>query len=221
MGPAPCGATQCWARRPIYVRGVVRAATRRGRLPRAHAAIWNHIRDRGASNGTRREGQGAAGAEAVLLFTLSFAQARRFITFIDACYESKTRLFISSEVPIFKIFSDDSSNAAGMLVSDHMRAIMDELVRPCFFHDFVPRIQFPFCARNRTYLQKSWVPHQCLMGKKSSLHLRGAARGWSRWAVLSGWSMREGGRMIIIITLESRHGHCDRTRNEACAGAMQ
>ncbi|KAI0252070.1 ATPase [Lactifluus subvellereus] len=57
-------------------------------------------------------------------------KARRFITFIDACYESKTRLFISSEVSILEIFSDDSSNAPGVLVSDHMRAIMDELDLP-------------------------------------------------------------------------------------------
>ncbi|KAI9434449.1 AFG1-like ATPase [Lactarius indigo] len=57
-------------------------------------------------------------------------KARRFITFIDACYESKTRLFVSSEVPIFEIFSDDSSQTPGAPVSDHMRAIMDDLGLP-------------------------------------------------------------------------------------------
>ncbi|KAH9026868.1 AFG1-like ATPase-domain-containing protein [Lactarius hengduanensis] len=57
-------------------------------------------------------------------------KARRFITFIDACYESKTRLFVSSEVPIFEIFSDDSSHTPGAPVSDHMRAIMDDLGLP-------------------------------------------------------------------------------------------
>ncbi|KAH7343416.1 AFG1-like ATPase [Rhizoctonia solani] len=51
--------------------------------------------------------------------------ARRFITFIDACYESKTKLFISSEVPITRIFSGDSENDAG--ISDHQRGIMDDL----------------------------------------------------------------------------------------------
>ncbi|CUA69134.1 hypothetical protein RSOLAG22IIIB_03812 [Rhizoctonia solani] len=51
--------------------------------------------------------------------------ARRFITFIDACYESKTKLFISSEVPITQIFSGDSDNNAG--ISDHQRGIMDDL----------------------------------------------------------------------------------------------
>jgi protein AFG1 len=61
-----------------------------------------------------------------------FLQARRFITFIDACYESKTRLFVSSEVPIFEIFSHDTSQTSGAPVSDHMRAIMDELVL-CLF----------------------------------------------------------------------------------------
>ncbi|KAJ1309026.1 hypothetical protein OPQ81_004707 [Rhizoctonia solani] len=51
--------------------------------------------------------------------------ARRFITFIDACYESKTKLFISSEVPITRIFSGDSENNTG--ISDHQRGIMDDL----------------------------------------------------------------------------------------------
>ncbi|KAJ7639137.1 AFG1-like ATPase-domain-containing protein [Roridomyces roridus] len=52
--------------------------------------------------------------------------ARRFITFIDACYESKTRLFISSEVPIYQVFSDESAKKTGG-VSDHMRGVMDDL----------------------------------------------------------------------------------------------
>jgi protein AFG1 len=71
--------------------------------------------------------------------------ARRFITFIDgafwihwcsrdeliwgaaACYESKTKLFISSEVPITRIFSNESSSA-GTVISDHQRGVMDDLV---------------------------------------------------------------------------------------------
>lgn len=55
--------------------------------------------------------------------------ARRFITFVDACYESKTKLFVSSEVPIFQIFSDDGKSAKGQL-SDHMRSVMDDLGLP-------------------------------------------------------------------------------------------
>ncbi|KAJ7752827.1 AFG1-like ATPase-domain-containing protein [Mycena maculata] len=51
--------------------------------------------------------------------------ARRFITFIDACYESKTRLFITSEVPIYQVFSDESGKIDG--ASDHMRGVMDDL----------------------------------------------------------------------------------------------
>ncbi|KZT60730.1 hypothetical protein CALCODRAFT_464994 [Calocera cornea HHB12733] len=52
--------------------------------------------------------------------------ARRFITFIDACYESKTKLFVSSEVPIFQIFSDEGElNKKEM--SDHIRHMMDDL----------------------------------------------------------------------------------------------
>ncbi|KAF8138345.1 AFG1-like ATPase [Boletus edulis] len=53
--------------------------------------------------------------------------ARRFITFIDACYESKTKLFISSEVPIYQVFSDDTANGE---ISDHMRSTMDDLGLP-------------------------------------------------------------------------------------------
>ncbi|KAG2042171.1 AFG1-like ATPase-domain-containing protein [Suillus americanus] len=52
--------------------------------------------------------------------------ARRFITFIDACYESKTRIFVSSEVPIYQIFSDESAGS-GKGISDHMRSVMDDL----------------------------------------------------------------------------------------------
>ncbi|EMD40492.1 hypothetical protein CERSUDRAFT_44855 [Gelatoporia subvermispora B] len=52
--------------------------------------------------------------------------ARRFITFIDACYESKTKLFTTSEVPIFKIFADDPEARSHQL-SDHMRSVMDDL----------------------------------------------------------------------------------------------
>ncbi|KAI6047539.1 AFG1-like ATPase [Pisolithus marmoratus] len=52
--------------------------------------------------------------------------ARRFITFIDACYESKTKLFILSEVPIFQIFSDNCASGKE-LISDHMRSVMDDL----------------------------------------------------------------------------------------------
>ncbi|QRV72886.1 ATPase [Ceratobasidium sp. AG-Ba] len=51
--------------------------------------------------------------------------ARRFITFIDACYESKTKLFVSSEVPITRIFSSESSSSSE--ISDHQRGIMDDL----------------------------------------------------------------------------------------------
>jgi len=52
--------------------------------------------------------------------------ARRFITFIDACYESKTKLFATSEVPIFQVFEDDPTSEA-KYISDHMRSVMDDL----------------------------------------------------------------------------------------------
>ncbi|PCH40846.1 AFG1-like ATPase [Wolfiporia cocos MD-104 SS10] len=56
-------------------------------------------------------------------------QARRFITFVDACYESKTKIFITSEVPIADIFSDDP-NSTNVNVIDQMRQLMDDLSLP-------------------------------------------------------------------------------------------
>ncbi|KAF8915260.1 AFG1-like ATPase-domain-containing protein [Mucidula mucida] len=53
-------------------------------------------------------------------------KARRFITFIDACYESKTKLFVTSEVPIHRVFSDENSNKTDA-PSDHLRSVMDDL----------------------------------------------------------------------------------------------
>ena len=48
---------------------------------------------------------------------------------------SQTKLFVSSELPIYQIFSDDSTSKGE--VSDHMRSVMDDLVstprsRPLF-----------------------------------------------------------------------------------------
>lgn len=51
--------------------------------------------------------------------------ARRFITFVDAAYESKTRLFCSSDVPIMQVFS--GKGAMDNTTSDQMRALMDDL----------------------------------------------------------------------------------------------
>ncbi|KAF9503082.1 hypothetical protein BS47DRAFT_1356446 [Hydnum rufescens UP504] len=62
-------------------------------------------------------------------FGLSKDKARRFITFVDACYESKgTKLFTLSEVPIFEIFTDGHGSEA--TISDHMRNVMDDLGLP-------------------------------------------------------------------------------------------
>ncbi|KAG8728663.1 hypothetical protein FRC12_021586 [Ceratobasidium sp. 428] len=72
--------------------------------------------------------------------------ARRFITFIDACYESKTKLFVSSEVPITRIFSDESS-PSGTGISDHQRGVMDDLVRTGCMRAglFAPLVSF-YCS---------------------------------------------------------------------------
>ncbi|PWN26101.1 hypothetical protein BDZ90DRAFT_58781 [Jaminaea rosea] len=53
--------------------------------------------------------------------------ARRFITFIDAAYESKTKLFASSEVPILQIFGAGTDGNKKAETSDAMREAMDAL----------------------------------------------------------------------------------------------
>lgn len=53
--------------------------------------------------------------------------ARRFITFIDAAYESKTKLFASSEVPILQIFGAGDAGNKQAHTSDAMREAMDAL----------------------------------------------------------------------------------------------
>jgi len=52
-------------------------------------------------------------------------KARRFITFIDACYESKTKLFVTSEVPIHQVFSENSHS--DQTVSDQVRSVVNDL----------------------------------------------------------------------------------------------
>ncbi|KAL1739995.1 hypothetical protein HDZ31DRAFT_25256, partial [Schizophyllum fasciatum] len=39
-----------------------------------------------------------------------------------ACYESKTKLFVTSEVPIYQVFSDD-----GQTASDQLQRTMEEM----------------------------------------------------------------------------------------------
>ena len=51
--------------------------------------------------------------------------ARRFITFVDAAYESKARLFCTSEVEIMKVFSN--TTAWDEMSSNQMRVLMDDL----------------------------------------------------------------------------------------------
>ena len=57
-------------------------------------------------------------------------QARRFILFIDAAYESKTKLLTLSSVPITQIFSDQPASAGSSAddgYSAHQRSMMDDL----------------------------------------------------------------------------------------------
>ncbi|GAA5914260.1 hypothetical protein JCM6882_003669 [Rhodosporidiobolus microsporus] len=53
-------------------------------------------------------------------------QARRFILFVDAAYEAKTKLFVLSDPPIHAVFSDSTPKNPGE-ITPHMRAMMDDL----------------------------------------------------------------------------------------------
>lgn len=52
--------------------------------------------------------------------------ARRFITFIDAAYESKVKILTTSEVPILQIFAGGEEEKGP--TKDQMRSLMDDLV---------------------------------------------------------------------------------------------
>ncbi|CEQ39113.1 SPOSA6832_00600, partial [Sporobolomyces salmonicolor] len=54
-------------------------------------------------------------------------QARRFILFIDAAYEARTKLFVLSDPPIHSVFSDEPSSKTAGEISAHQRALMDDL----------------------------------------------------------------------------------------------
>ncbi|GAA6005196.1 hypothetical protein JCM10207_002895 [Rhodosporidiobolus poonsookiae] len=53
-------------------------------------------------------------------------QARRFILFIDAAYEARTKLHVLSNPAIHSVFSDSEPKAPGE-ITPHMRAMMDDL----------------------------------------------------------------------------------------------
>lgn len=86
-----------------------------------------------------------------------------------ACYESKTKLFVSSEVPIFQIFSDDSdSDSEGEggkkkgEISDHQRSVMDDLVR-FFTLRLLSFSRSAYCPRLRPYLPPCSHPLSVLL----------------------------------------------------------
>ncbi|GAA6048025.1 hypothetical protein JCM3770_000154 [Rhodotorula araucariae] len=56
-------------------------------------------------------------------------QARRFILFVDAAYEARTKLFVLSGPPIAQVFSDErpAGAASNGEISAHQRAMMDDL----------------------------------------------------------------------------------------------
>jgi hypothetical protein len=40
----------------------------------------------------------------------------------------QTKLFVTSDVPVFKVFSDDPNESRPQHLSDHLRSVMDDLV---------------------------------------------------------------------------------------------
>jgi hypothetical protein len=95
-------------------------------------------------------------------------------------YPPQTKLFISSQVPIYQVFSDDSANGE---ISDHMRSVMDDLVSPTF----CPTQQWAGTdARPRASLPKSLARAPCLPVKKRSLRLLVRVRGSFKWGAGSG-----------------------------------
>ena len=53
--------------------------------------------------------------------------ARRLITLIDSLYESRTKLVITSSVPMSEIFSSENSKANSQELDSTMRSMMDDL----------------------------------------------------------------------------------------------
>ncbi|CCG80950.1 putative Mitochondrial ATPase [Taphrina deformans PYCC 5710] len=53
--------------------------------------------------------------------------ARRLITLIDSLYESRTKLVITSAVPMSEIFSSDNSKGSSQELDSTMRSMMDDL----------------------------------------------------------------------------------------------
>src|SRR5258707_9227706 len=56
---------------------------------------------------------------------------------------------------------------------------------------------------DRVCQPRSWVPHQCLMARRISLHLRDVVRAWSRCAVWIGWNIQGGSHMQRSMFLDS------------------
>jgi len=109
--------------------------------------------------------------------------ARRFITFIDACYESKTKLFATSEVPIFQVFADDPTSETKRL-SDHMRSVMDDLVSVSTYS--VASGMSNRTTKFRVYPRTRWAAAQCLQVKKRFSHLLVHVHDWYKWEARNG-----------------------------------
>lgn len=123
----------------------MRAAAERGGLHRGYQDVWVCVPAERPADGTEPEGS----REAVYhvhrwcvplsnlfcfvglpLTLLGFCAV---VCFFAACYESKTKLFVTSEVPIHQVFSGDTETKGSGAISDHMRSVMDDLVRSVLY----------------------------------------------------------------------------------------
>ena len=55
---------------------------------------------------------------------------------------TQTKLFVTSEVPVFQVFSDDPTEQAHH-ISDHMRSVMDDLVSDISIQSLAGRVLTP------------------------------------------------------------------------------
>jgi len=110
--------------------------------------------------------------------------ARRFIVFIDAVYESKAKIVLTSEAPIGEIFSGQDPIKLGEKEGEHgldsgMRSLMDDL-----------GISMDVLLESSIFVQTTPFFYTNLgrLGKRKDLLLRGRCRDLCRWVVKSGLS---------------------------------
>lgn len=91
----------------------------------------------------------------------------------------QTKLFVTSEVPVFQVFSDEPDR--NKPISDHMRSVMDSLVS-CLTCVSITAHHL----LHRVCQARMLVPAPCSPVRKKCLRLRELARALYRWGVRNG-----------------------------------